>query len=58
MSAASPLAVIQVPRELVERMGAQAGPLDAYCDERGSWLGPNNGHWQLTVPAWTSLAMG
>jgi hypothetical protein len=58
MSSVSPLAVIQSRMELAERIGAQAGPKNAYCDEHGTWMRQANGHWQLIAPALTSLAMG
>jgi hypothetical protein len=44
--------------ELAERVAVEAGPNDSYCDENGTWLRQDNGHWQLIAPALTSLAMG
>ncbi len=38
MSSISPLAVIQSRSELAERLGAEAGLGDSYCDEYGTWL--------------------
>ena len=58
MSSVSPLAVLQSRLELAERISAQAGTKDTYCDENGTWMRQNNGHWQLIAPALTSLAMG
>jgi hypothetical protein len=57
MSSVSPLAVIQSRSELAEKLGAEAGLGDSYCDEYGTWLRQDNGHWQLIAPALTSLAM-
>ena len=57
MSSVSPLEVIQSRSELAERLGAEAGLGDSYCDEYGTWLRQANGHWQLIAPALTSLAM-
>ena len=52
------MAAIQARSELAEKIGAQAGPKNAYCDEHGTWMRQANGHWQLIAPALTSLAMG
>ena len=57
MSSVNPLAVTQSRGELAERLGAEAGLGDSYCDEYGIWLRQANGHWQLIAPALTSLAM-
>jgi len=57
MSSVSPLAVIQSRSELAEKLGAEAGLGDSYCDEYGTWLRHDTGHWQLIAPALTSLAM-
>ncbi len=48
----------QNPVELAEAIDARAGESNAYCDENGTWLRQDNGHWQLIAPALTSLAMG
>jgi len=58
MSSVSPLALVQSRMELAERVAVEAGPNDSYCDENGTWLRQDNGHWQLIAPALTSLAMG
>jgi hypothetical protein len=58
MSSVSPLALIQSRMELAERVAVEAGPNDSYCDENGTWLRQDNGHWQLIAPALTSLVMG
>ena len=57
MSSVNPLAVIQSRSELAERLGAEAGQGDSYCDEYGTWLRQSNGHWQLIAPALTSLSV-
>jgi len=57
MSSVSPLAVIQSRSEFAERLGAEAGLGNSYCDEYGTWLRQANGHWQLIAPALTSLAV-
>ena len=57
MSSVSPLAVIQARREIVEALGNEADLGNSYCDEYGTWLRQDNGHWQLIAPALTSLAM-
>ena len=57
MSSVNPLPVTQSRSELAERLGAEAGLGDTYCDEYGTWLRQANGHWQLIAPALTSLAV-
>ena len=58
MSSVSPLTAIQARLALAETIAVKAGPGAAYCDENGTWLRQNNGHWQLIAPALTSLAVG
>ena len=57
MSSVNPLAVTQSRSELAERLGAEDGLGDSYCDEYGTWLRQANGHWQLIALALTSLAV-
>jgi len=58
MSSVSPLASLQARLALDERIDVEAGPGATYCDENGTWLRHNNGHWQFIAPALTSLAVG